>query len=59
MKIKAVGSKLEIPAGATVIDLSNSTVLPGLFDAHTHVGLTVIKKRDNGNHYFTMKDGKV
>jgi imidazolonepropionase-like amidohydrolase len=36
-KIKAVGPGLTVPAGATLIDLSNSTVLPGLFDAHTHM----------------------
>lgn len=52
-RIKAVGGNLEIPSGATVIDLSNSTVLPGLFDAHTHLCLTVVKQRDNGNYFFT------
>lgn len=40
-KIRAVGAGLQIPAGATIIDLSNMTVLPGLFDAHTHVCLTM------------------
>jgi imidazolonepropionase-like amidohydrolase len=36
-KIKAVGPGLSLPAGATVIDLSTFTVLPGLFDAHAHM----------------------
>jgi len=36
-RIKAVGPNLAIPADAKVIDLSRQTVLPGLFDAHTHL----------------------
>ena len=50
--IQAVGA-VAIPAGATVIDLSNQTVMPGLFDAHTHMCLNVNPKRDAGNYFFT------
>lgn len=52
-KIKAVGSGVEVPKGANVIDLSRSTVMPGLFDAHTHLCLTVNLKRDAGNYFLT------
>ncbi|MCC2545492.1 amidohydrolase family protein [Hymenobacter sp. BT175] len=35
--ITAVGQNLAIPRGATVIDLSQYTVLPGLIEAHSHL----------------------
>lgn len=35
--ITDVGSNLAIPAGATVIDVGESTLLPGFVDAHTHL----------------------
>ncbi len=36
-KIVSVGPAASVPAGAEVINLPNSTVLPGLIDAHTHL----------------------
>ena len=51
--IKAIGADVKIPAGATVIDLSAQTVLPGLFDAHTHLCMNMRHKRDAGNYYIT------
>lgn len=37
--IAELGPGLPVPAGATVLDLSRLTVVPGFIDAHTHVAL--------------------
>jgi imidazolonepropionase-like amidohydrolase len=40
-KIAAIGPDLAMPDGALVLDHSQSFVLPGLFDAHTHLCSTM------------------
>lgn len=51
-KIKAIGAGLSIPQGANIIDLSHATVLPGLFDAHTHLCALIQPEWDTGDFLF-------
>jgi imidazolonepropionase-like amidohydrolase len=54
-KIKAIGAVLQVPSDATIIDLSESSVMPGLFDAHTHLCAKVTIEADRlGLDYFDM-----
>jgi len=48
-RIKNVSSDLVIPDEATVYDLSDSVILPGLIDCHVHVD-----SEASGDHYRTM-----
>jgi imidazolonepropionase-like amidohydrolase len=43
-EIKQVGdpSRIDVPAGAQVIDLGSATLLPGLIDGHAHLFLDII-----------------
>ncbi len=38
-RIRAVGTSVEHPAGANIIDLGSATLMPGLIDAHVHLFL--------------------
>jgi N-acyl-D-aspartate/D-glutamate deacylase len=37
--MRAVGSDIVIPTSAQIVDGNGKTLLPGLFDAHTHLGI--------------------
>lgn len=52
-EILDVGSELEIPEDADVIDLSDLYVLPGLVDTHDHLALTYKRVPENNVYYFT------
>src|SRR5215472_7927501 len=51
-RIKSVASGATAPSGATVIDLSHATVLPGLIDCHTHLSA----RADRYNPIYRFKD---
>ncbi len=36
--IKAVGASVKIPTGAKVIECKGKTIMPGIIDAHAHIG---------------------
>ena len=52
-RIRDVGPNVAIPPGATVIDLSKLTVMPGLVDAHNHLALTYKPIPENNVYYYT------
>jgi imidazolonepropionase-like amidohydrolase len=53
-KILEIGPSVYIPDDAAVIDLSDQWVLPGLVDAHDHLGITYKEDPESWNYYFTV-----
>lgn len=54
--ITAVGSDVEIPGNARVVDVTGKHVYPGLVDAYTTVGLSEIGAVDMSNDVFEVGD---
>ena len=52
-RFREIGSNVAIPAGATIIDLSQMTVMPGLVDAHNHLALTYKPEPESNIYYYT------
>ncbi len=43
-KITAVGAKVDVPAGATIIDATGKYVIPGIIDCHSHIAAEAINE---------------
>ena len=55
-KISQVGGSVIVPPNARTVDLSNATVLPGLFDAHTHLCFEFVPGRDSNELQTALAD---
>ena len=51
-KITAIGKKVKIPEDAKTVDLQGKHVYPGLFEAHTSMGLTELSAVRAANDYY-------
>jgi imidazolonepropionase-like amidohydrolase len=52
-KFTAIGANVAIPSGATVVDLAQYYVSPGLVDAHNHLALTYKEEPEHNSYYLT------
>ncbi len=52
-RIVAMGADIQPARNATVIDLSDAVVMPGMVEAHTHLALSTQERRDFGRFFFT------
>ncbi|MEC9488583.1 MAG: amidohydrolase [Halanaerobium sp.] len=55
-KILDVGAEIAVPAGANLVDCSGKVVIPGIIDAHTHIGIGEEGIGWEGRDYNEMTD---
>lgn len=54
--IVAIGTDVEVPAGARVVDVTGKHIYPGLIDAHTQLGISEIGAVDVSNDLNELGD---
>jgi len=57
-RIRSLGKKgqIPVPAGASRVDLTGKTVIPGIVDAHSHPGYTIIKTNRTEKETYTREN---
>lgn len=57
-RISRVGRKgqIQLPAGATRVDLTGKTVMPAIIDAHSHPGYTVVKTNQTTKETYSREN---
>lgn len=55
-KIKALGPKVKIPKGSKIIQAKRRFILPGLVEAHSHLGVSEVGIRVEGYDYNEISD---
>lgn len=48
-RIQAIGADVDVPTGATVLDLTGMTVIPGIVESHSHMGLKQLYRPETGS----------
>jgi len=48
-RIRAIGADVEVPSDATVIDFTGMSVMPGIVESHSHMGLKQLFRPETGS----------
>jgi imidazolonepropionase-like amidohydrolase len=48
-RVSALGTDVRVPSGARIVDLSGFTIMPGLVESHSHMGLKQLYRPETGS----------